>query len=200
MRASHLTRARRALAAGAFLLAGGVLWACDGSSVTDPPGLERVASVAGDSVPGDTVPPDTVPGDTTTVPPDTVPGDTTTVPPDTTPVPPDTVPGDTTGNPGGGQKTSLLVVQVGAQARDTAAVMGVDDAVFYVLRGNNRVAVDSTDASGYGSVQLAPGRYTVRLVAYPPFYQLAPGETDTKSVVLTPNTQAGVGFELVQRP
>jgi hypothetical protein len=173
-------------------MAGG-LWACDGSSIVDTAGAPVIASSAGDSIPGDTVPPDTVPGDTTHVPPDTIPGDTTNVPPDT-------VPGDTTSNPGGGQKTSLLVVQVGAQAQDTAAVIGVGPAVFRVSRGSNLVAMDTTTAWGYGSLQLAPGRYTVQLVAYPGVYQLAPGETDTKAVVLTPNTQAGVGFELVRRP
>ena len=192
MRASPFTRARRALAAGAFFLAAGALWACDGASATDPSPLPHVASVAGDTVPGDTTP---VPPDTTPVPPDTTP-----VPPDTTPVPPDTVPGDTTGNPGGGNPQSgLLVVQVGAQSPDTAAVIGVDDAVFYVSRGSNLVAVDSTSASGVGSVQLAPGRYSVRLVAFPTTYQLAPGETDTRAVVVTPNTQIGVGFSLVPR-
>ncbi len=192
MRATPRLRTRRALATAAFILASGGLWACDGLSVVDPEGPGIVLTAA-DSIPGDTIPPDTVPGDTTTVPPDTVPGDTTTVPPDT-------VPGDTTGNPGGGQKTSLLVVQVGAQAQDTAAVIGVGPAVYRVTRGNTVVAVDSTTAWGYGSLQLAPGRYTVQLLAYPPTYQLAPGETGTEAVVLTPNTQGGVGFELVRRP
>ena len=183
MGATPRTRARSALAAAAFLLMAGGLWACDGSSIVDTAGAPAVASSAGDSIPGDTVPPDTVPGDTTTV-------------------PPDTVPGDTTSNPGGGQKTSLLVVQVGAQAQDTAAFIGVGPAVYRVSRGNTVVAVDSTTAWGYGSLQLAPGRYTVQLLAYPGAYQLALGETDTKAVVLTPQAQAqaGVGFELVRRP
>ncbi|HYW12487.1 MAG TPA: hypothetical protein VE871_11020 [Longimicrobium sp.] len=192
MRATPRTRARRALTTAAFFLMGGGLWACDGPSAVDPDG-PGIVLTAGDSIPGDTLPPDTVPGDTTTVPPDTVPGDTTIVPPDT-------VPGDTTGNPGGGQKTSLLVVQVGAQAQDTAAVIGVGPAVYTVSRGSHVVAVDSTTAWGYGSLQLAPGRYTVRLAAYPSTYQLAPGETGTEAVVLTPNTQDSVGFELVRRP
>lgn len=122
------------------------------------------------------------------------------IPGDTTPVPPDTVPGDTTGNPGGGRKTSLLVVQVGAQAQDTAAVIGVGPAVFTVSRGNHLVAVDTPTSSGYGSLQLAPGRYTVRLVPCPGAYQLAPGETDARAVVLTPRTQGSAGFALVRRP
>jgi hypothetical protein len=180
MRATPRMRARHALTTAAFFLMTGGLWACDGPSVVDPDG-PGIVLTAGDSIPGDTLPPDTVPGDTTTV-------------------PPDTVPGDTTGNPGGGQKTSLLVVQVGAQAQDTAAVIGVGPAVYTVSRGSHVVAVDSTTAGGYGSVQLAPGRYTVRLVAYPSTYQLAPGETGTEAVVLTPNTQGSVGFELARRP
>lgn len=187
MQTSPFTRARRALMAGVFFLAAGALWACDGGSVTDPPALRGESSIAGDTVPGDTTP----------VPPDTVPGDT--VPPDTTPVPPDTVPGDTTSNPKG-PRTAVLQVYVSAQAQDTAAMMGVGPAVFSVSRGSNVVAVDSTTSWGFGSLQLSPGRYTVKLLAYPPTYQLAPGESGEESVVLTPNSQAGVSFELARRP
>src|SRR5690242_14950098 len=94
MRASPFTQVRRALAPGVFLLAAGMLWACDGGTATDPSVDPRdVASIAGDSIPGDTIPGDTIPGDTVPVPPDTIPGDTI-------PVPPDTVPGDTTSTPG----------------------------------------------------------------------------------------------------
>jgi hypothetical protein len=199
MQASPFTRARRALMAGVFFLAAGALWACDGGSVTDPPALRGESSIAGDTVPGDTtpIPPDTVPGDT--VPPDTTPVPPDTVPGDTTPVPPDTVPGDTTSNPNG-PKTAVLQVYVSAQAQDTAAMMGVGPAVFSVSRGSNVVAVDSTTSWGFGSLQLSPGRYTVKLLAYPPTYQLAPGESGEESVVLTPNSQTGVSFELARRP
>jgi hypothetical protein len=182
MRASPFTRARHALMACVFFLAAGALWACDGGSVTDPPALRDESSIAADTVPGDTVP----------VPPDTVPGDTT-------PVPPDTVPGDTTSNPNG-PKTAVLQVYVSAQAQDTAAMIGVGPAVFSVSRGGNVVAVDSTTSWGFGSLQLSPGRYTVKLLAYPPTYQLAPGESGEESVVLTPNSQTGVSFELARRP
>lgn len=189
MRASPFTQARRALLTGVFLLASGALWACNGESVTDPPALRGESSIAGDTVPGDTtpIPPDTVPGDTVPVPPDTVPGDTTPVPPDTTPNP-------------NGPKTAVLQVYVSAQAQDTAAMMGVGPAVFSVSRGSNVVAVDSTTSWGFGSLQLSPGRYTVKLLAYPPTYQLAPGESGEESVVLTPNSQTGVSFELARRP
>lgn len=187
MAASPFNRARRALAAGVFFLAAGALWACDGGGVTDPAALRGASSIAGDTIPGDTIP-----GDTVVLPPDTVPNDTT-------PVPPDTVPGDTTGNPGG-QKPGTLQVYVSAMAQDTAAMMGVGPAVYSVSRGGTVVAVDSTTAWGFGSTQLAPGRYTVKLLAYPPIYQLGPGETGEESVVVKPEDQSSVSFELARRP
>ena len=183
MRASHLSRVRRALAAAVFISAAGALWACDGGSVTDPPALRDESSIVADTVPGDTVP----------VPPDTVPGDTT-------PVPPDTVPGDTTSNPGGGRPTSQLTVQVGVQV-DSAALMPLSGAVVAVSRGGspNVVARDTTSLSGLATLQLAPGRYSVTLERIPGPYELAPGEPAQQEVVLTPNTATGIRFRLVRQ-
>jgi len=183
-----------------------------GTPGDDPSGIPGdTTGIPGDTtgIPGDTtglpgdttgIPGDTtgIPGDTTGIPGDTtgIPGDSTGIPGDTVGVPGDTIPGDTTNNPG--PQSATLIVQIGAEAQDTAAVVGVANVVFSVTHGNspNVVARDSTTATGWVALTLQPGQYTVKLDLIPPGYHLAPGEPQSKDAVLTPGNQFIVNWRL----
>lgn len=191
MRATTLVRSRRALAAALLALSAAVLGACGGASPVQPGAAPQSRVLSnGDTtgVPGYTV---GTPGDTVGVPGDMVgvPGDTVGVPGDTVGVPGDTLPGN---------RRSQLAVSLVAAA-DSGGVALIGGAVVTVTRGGSDQEVARlTTVGGYANFAVLPGRYVVRLESVPSGWELAPGESGEREVVVPPGERLDVRFHLVR--